>query len=226
MEYGLKAMEKVQLGTSMDSLPRPSLERDGGGGGGSGGDVVRELVGGARKQAASGAHYVWHVAGYWLFRVLSTLNLIAAVLIGVYGQVFAYYYRGALCVAPLIATIFYALALGGMAILRENMLSNGTSRSGMAPAHSHTVLVAYFVILGSMVCSFVQPVLVRWTHGLSQFSMLGALCATALFFYCLLISEVLFAAAINLEHSSRQKRGNNAAPALDSTDSGGRYQAI
>lgn len=221
-DRALAAIEKVSLG-SIDSLP--GFRSDDRVGTPSHApahvfDTERPL----RDEPANGAtrtlHWLWHRIGYGAFRALSTMNLVAGVLIGVFAQVFAYYYRGALAGAPLLASAIYVPALGAMAVLREHMLSDGTSRSGLTPRRSGTVLVAYTLIAGSALCATVQPVLARWTHGLSESSMWLGLAGSLAFFYCLLMSEVLFASAINL------KKAAYTATLREDDDRDGRYGAI
>jgi len=137
--------------------------------------------------------------------VLSAANLVCGVLVGVFSQVFAYYYQGALAPQPLLAALFFVPALAAMAVLRENLVS-GTSSAGyigFSPVRSRTVLLAYAAMLVSFILSFVQPALARVTNTLSISSMWLAILGNSLFFYCLLISEVLFAAAVNLKRISK-----------------------
>lgn len=186
-------------------------------------DSVRGFMGGARERiegagrvAVTGTtrtlHWIWHRIGYTMFRTLSTLNLIAAVVCGVFSQVFAYYFRGALAIEPLITALIYAPALGSMAVIRETLRSRGTSTSGFSPERSGRVLIAYGLLVGSLFAAVAQPILSRWTNGISEISMWLAIGGTFLFFYCLLISEVLFAAAVNLKISAYTMQTDDDLP--------------
>ncbi len=202
-DYAKAAMERVVLTRSYDGVDEgtaPSESVRGFMGG------ARERIEGAGRVAVTGTtrtlNWVSTRIGYTMFRALSTLNLVAAVVCGVFAQVFAYYYRGALAIEPFIAALIYAPALGSMAVIRETLRSRGTSTSGFSPERSGRVLIAYGFMLGSLIASISQPVLSRWTYGLSETSMWLAIGGSFFFFYCLLISEVLFAAAVNLKVSA------------------------
>lgn len=231
MNAAVKAMEKVDLASSYDGTPPVPSGRATRGvrvrtDPSAAVSQARKHIGDITVRTATGAtrtlHWLWRRVGYWMFRVLSTLNLVSAVLVGVFSQIFAYYYQGALAVQPLIAALFFVPALGAMAVLRENLGSGGTTDSGISPVRSRTVLLAYGAMLVSIVLSFAQPTLARVTNTLSIPSMWLAILGSALFFYCLLISEVLFAAAVNLKRISKIKDSDDAAVSADSV----RYGAI
>ncbi len=205
MEHARRAMESVKLGSSGGVIRPGFLWR-------RGIPSVARLVGNARaRMSAAGAgavngatrtlHWVWHRIGYGAFRMLSTLNLIFAVVVGVASQVLAYYYRGALNVDPAICALFYTPALAGMAVMREALQENGSSDSGIAPSRSRAVLFAYAAMLISAGLAIGQPIAVRWANGISGTSMWISILGTVAFFYALLISEVLFAAAVNIKRS-------------------------
>lgn len=202
MEFAKQAMHSVRLDStdSSEDMPKPK----------PGSRLIKDAIPrmrGVSNKAATGAtrtlHWIWHRIGYTTFRILSTLNLFLAVFVGIFAQILAYYYNGALNIQPFIATLLYAPALAAMAVLRENAVVSGTSASGVGVARSRATLFSYLALLISAVLSIVQPVTERWADsGISGTSMWTALGGSFLFFYALLISEVLFAAAINLKNVS------------------------
>lgn len=231
MNASLEAMKNVDLASSFDAAPVTSTRATRGvrvrTDPSAADSQAHEHVGDITVRTATGAtrtlHWLWRRVGYWMFRVLSTLNLICGVLLGVFSQIFAYYYQGALAIQPLIAALFFVPALGAMAVLRENSSSMGTTDSVVSPVRSRTVLLAYVSMLVSLILSFAQPTLARVTNTLSVPSMWLAILGSTLFFYCLLISEVLFAAAVNLKRITKiEDSDDDAAVIADSV----RYGAI
>lgn len=199
MDRARLAMEKVRLGRGASGsfdLGRiaPNLARD-----------AHRRMAGASLGALTGAQrltrWIAHRVGYLLFRCLSTLNLLAAVALGIAAQMLAYYDHGAMARQPALCAAFYAPALAGAAVLREALSAGGASDGGLGPPVDAAVLRAYGAVGVSAVLAFGQPVVVRWGGSISQVSMWTSVAGTGLFFYALLVAEVLFVAAVNLKRS-------------------------
>ena len=139
-----------------------------------------------------------HLLGAFFLRFLSTIMLLTGIVVGVIVQMLAFYYTGVLNYNVIVATAFYAPALVAMALIRAEMLVNGTSRSGAGPRMTPLVSIAYLLITLFSICSLVQPLALRADAVISSRSMWQSIAGTAFFYYCLLISEILFAAAYNV----------------------------
>lgn len=157
-----------------------------------------------------------HALGALFLRGLSTLMLLAGIIVSVILQMLAYYYTGVLNGWVLLACLLYAPTLGAVAVIREEMLLNGISRTGAGPRMSQFVTFAYLIITVAVVASLFQPVLLHGENQISVKSMWTAIGGTALFYYCMLISEVLFAAALNVrrakEEDEEQRRRDQEDP--------------
>lgn len=140
-----------------------------------------------------------HVLGAFFLHVLSVAMLLAGIVAAVIVQVLAYYYTGVLNVWVLVACLLYAPTLGCVALIREEMLLHGTSQSGIGPRMSQFVTFAYLIMVISALASVFQPLLLHGENRISVKSFWTAIGGTSLFYYCMLISEVLFAASLNLK---------------------------
>lgn len=217
MDRARLAMEKVRLSRGASGsfdLGRvaPSLARD----------AHRRMAGAslsARTSAQLATRWLAHRVGYLLFRLLSTLNLLFAVCVGISAQIVAYYDQGALARQAALCAAFYAPALAGVAVLREAIAARGAADAGIGPPVDAAVLRAYAAVALSATLALAQPVAVRWGGGLSRFAMWTSVAGSALFFYGLLVAEVLFVAAVNI------KRGRDADAEAEAAAGGG-YGAI
>lgn len=142
-----------------------------------------------------------HALGAFFLRALSTLMLLAGVIVSVVLQMLAYYYTGVLNGWVLLACLLYTPTLASVAVIREEMLLGGTSRTGTGPKMSQFVTFGYLIITVAGVSSLFQPVLLHGENQISVKSMWTAIGGTAFFYYCMLISEVLFAAALNVRRA-------------------------
>lgn len=142
-----------------------------------------------------------HALGAFFLRSLSTLMLLAGVVASVILQMLAYYYTGVLNPWVLVACLLYTPTLASVAVIREEMLLNGTRRTGAGPRMSQFVTFAYLIITVAGVASLFQPVLLHGENQISVKSMWTAIGGTAFFYYCMLISEVLFATALNVRRA-------------------------
>lgn len=138
--------------------------------------------------------------------------LVGSVLGAVLLHILAFYYMGVLNPHPLIAAIFYLPTFAALSLLREEMLKNGTSRSGMgASQDSHAVAVAYLMMLLSSFCSIVHPVWLRAENYISVRSMWTSIGATAWLYFGLLFSSLAYAAALNIYLSGGISRAERRA---------------
>lgn len=147
---------------------------------------------------------VCHMLGAFFLHVLSVAMLLAGIIAAVIVQVLAYYYTGVLNLWVLVACLLYAPTLGSVALIREEMLLHGTSRSGTGPRMSQFVTFAYLVMTVSALASVFQPLVLHGENRISVKSFWTAIGGTALFYYCMLISEVLFAASLNLKKAKME----------------------
>lgn len=149
-------------------------------------------------------------------RLLSTLMLLSGIICSVILQLLAFYYTGVLNSYLLLAVLLYAPTLVAIAIIREEILLNGTSRSGTAPRMSTFVTLAYLALTVSCVASFLLPTIMRGENLISYKSMWLSIAATAFFYYSILVSEVMFAAALNVrrekENDEEQRRREREDP--------------
>lgn len=211
MEHATAAMEKVPLTTSADAEPAAeapiALEAPDD-------DTPSEV---AHQVEAEGppsifdrfllrVHSVFyrfcHSLGAFFLWALAHAMLLAGVVAAVILQLLAYYYTGVLNPWVLLACLFYAPTLGSVAVIREEMRLNGTSRSGVGPRMSQFVTFAYLVLTVAGLASLFQPLALHGDNQISVKSMWTSIGGTALFYYCVLISEVLFAAALNVKRSN------------------------
>lgn len=157
-----------------------------------------------------------HALGAFFLRGLSTLMLLTGIIASVILQMLAYYYTGVLNGWVFLACLLYAPTLGAVAVIREEMLLNGTSRTGAGPRMSQFVTFAYLIITVAGIASLFQPVLLHGENQISVKSMWTAIGGTAFFYYCMLISEVLFATALNVrrakEEDEEQRRRDQQEP--------------
>eukprot|EP00177_Eucheuma_denticulatum_P004212 GFKZ01007633.1.p1 GENE.GFKZ01007633.1~~GFKZ01007633.1.p1 ORF type:complete len:242 (+),score=28.45 GFKZ01007633.1:427-1152(+) len=140
-----------------------------------------------------------HVLGAFFLRALSTCMLFAGIIGAVIVQVLAYYYTGVLNPWVFIACALYAPTLASVAVIREEMLINGTGRSGISPRMSQFVTFAYLVMTVCAGASLFQPLVLHGENQISVKSFWTAIGGTCLFYYCMLMSEVLFGAALSLQ---------------------------
>lgn len=168
-------------------------------------DAAQNAATGAMARVSRFFHWVCYTVGYYLLRLLSTLNLLGAILAGVSLQIIAYYYRGLINAGPLICAALYAPGLAAMAVVREAMLLYGRSQSGYSPQRNRIVTLAYLAMTVSFVLVFAQPIVMRWTRMISSRSMWISVGGSALFYYSLLISEVLFASALSLDQARKEE---------------------
>jgi hypothetical protein len=151
-----------------------------------------------------------HTFGAVFLRALSTFVLVFGLIGTVVLQMTAFYYLGVLNPHPLISTLLYVPSLAAFAVLRSELQKLGTSTVSAIgpPRESHPVTIAYLVMATVGCLSVVHPLWMRMFGYISAQSTWLALFGTALFYYSLLISEVLFASAINLSQARRMgKRG-------------------
>lgn len=145
-----------------------------------------------------------HMLGSIFLRILSILMLLVGIIGGVIVQVLAYYYTGVLNLWVLAACVLYAPTLGSVAMIREEMLLHGTGGSGTGPRMSQFVTFAYLVMTLSAGASLFQPLMLHGENRISVKSFWTAIGGTLLFYYCMLISEVLFAASLNLRRAKME----------------------
>lgn len=115
----------------------------------------------------------------------------------------------------LLACLLYAPTLGAVAVIREEMLLNGLSRSGTGPRMSQFVTFAYLILTVAGCASLFQPLVLHGENQISFKSMWVAIGGTAFFYYCMLISEVLFGASLNIRRSdmlSEEERQREREP--------------
>lgn len=154
-----------------------------------------------------------HVLGSLFLRMLSTVMLLTGIICGVILQLVAYYYTGVLNVWVLLACLFYAPTLVALAVIREEMLLHGVSRSGTGPQMSQFVTFAYLILMVSGMASVLEPLVLHGEHEISAKSMWVSIAGTAAFYYCLLVSEVLFGASLNIRsaHLHEEAAARDAA---------------
>jgi hypothetical protein len=146
--------------------------------------------------------------GGLFLRVLSTCVLVFGVVGAVLLDMAAFYYRGVLDAGPLVACLLYMPALAALAVIREETLRVGPSRAGVGAARaSRPATVAYLALLIAAAASLAHPLWLRGRHSLSVRSLWTAWTATGLFYYSLLVSEVLFAAALGGARGSSRGHG-------------------
>jgi hypothetical protein len=166
-----------------------------------------------------------HVLGAVVLRAMSTVVLVTGILSAVVLQMTAFYYRGVLNPGPLIACLLYLPSLGALGVLREEMLRVGVSRSGLGPARtSHAVALSYIVMIVAAFGSLFHPLWMREENYISLRSLWIAWAGTASFYYGLLVSEVLYAAAManflsgREDHEARRLEKYGAVPYADSDE--------
>lgn len=149
-----------------------------------------------------------HSIGFIFLRVLSTFMLVTGLVGTVVLTLWAYYYLGVLNPHPLIATLLYIPSLIALSVLREEMLTFGTNdETGMGPSReSHAVAMSYISIMVASFFSLVHPIWMRSNNYIAARSMWTAIGATALFYYSLLMSEVLYASALNVRRSRLRRK--------------------
>lgn len=147
-----------------------------------------------------------HTLGAAFLRLLSTVVLVAGVGGAVALNIMGYYYLGVLNPHPLIATLLYLPTLAALALLREEMLKNGTSPSGMgASRDSHAAALGYVLMIFSGSLSVLHPLWMRGDNYISGRSMWTCIGATALFFFSLLFSSLAYASALNIYSSGKRE---------------------
>lgn len=139
--------------------------------------------------------------GYLFLRILSIIMLHCGIIGAGILQMLAFYYTGVLNSHVLFACLLYAPALCAISVIREEIVLNGTSRSGAGPRITQEVAVAYLVLSIAGISSVLQPLFLHAENMISYKSMWTSIGATAFCYYCLLISEVLFASASNVQRS-------------------------
>jgi hypothetical protein len=161
-----------------------------------------------------------HTFGAVFMRALSTFVLLFGLVGTVVLQMTAFYYLGVLNPHPLISTLLYVPSLAAFAVLRSELQKLGTSTMSAIgpPRESHPVTIAYLVMATAGFLSLVHPLWMRTFGYISAQSTWLAISGTALFYYSLLISEVLFASAINLSQARKMGKrgglyGTQSAPA-------------
>lgn len=137
----------------------------------------------------------------------------------------AFYDSGVLNGNILLSTILYAPTLASAAVIREQMLVNGTGRSGTGPKMTPIVSLSYLVIALFLLASLAHPLILAASQIITNDSMWQSIAATAFFYYCILMSEILFAAAYNIQ---RAKQTQLIDQTLENQDPLwlSRYQAI
>jgi len=139
-----------------------------------------------------------HKLGGFFLRALSSVMLLVGIVAAVMVQTLAYYYTGVLNGGVLVACALYAPALAAMSVLREELLAVGSSVSGTGPYRTRLVTLAYLVLSVCGFASLCQPLVMHGDGVISVKSMWTGIGGSVFFYYCLLISEVLFAAAHNV----------------------------
>lgn len=143
-----------------------------------------------------------HALGAIFLRSLSTFMLVSGIIGGVMIQMLAFYYTGVLNPWVLLSCLFYAPSLCAIAVVREEMLKGGTSRSGIgATRDTKWVTMSYLTLLASASAVLIQPLWMHEENMISVKSTWTSIGGTAYFFYSLLISEVLFGASINVKEA-------------------------
>ena len=137
-----------------------------------------------------------HSLGTFLLRVISTLMVPAGVILSVQAQMLAYYYTGVLNPWVLLACVLFAPTLAAFAFIRAELNFNGPGRAGAGRRMSQYVTLAYLVMTVCGVASLMQPLVLHGENKITGKSMWTALGGVALFYYCMLVSEVLYAAAL------------------------------
>jgi hypothetical protein len=93
-----------------------------------------------------------------------------------------------------------------LALLREEMLKNGTSESGFgASRDSHAAALSYLLMIGSGTLSVMHPVWMRGGNYISSRSMWTCIGATSVFFFALLFSSLAYASALNIFLSGKRE---------------------
>ncbi|KAI0558206.1 hypothetical protein FGB62_228g07 [Gracilaria domingensis] len=149
--------------------------------------------------------YFCHKLGYFFLSFLSFVMLHCGIVCAGVFQLLAFYYTGVLNLYVLTACLLYAPALFAISIIREEIVQNGTSRSGAGPRLTHEVAFAYLILTVFGISSVLQPLFMHADNVISYKSMWISLGGTSMFYYCLLISEVLFASASNVHRARRRE---------------------
>lgn len=142
-----------------------------------------------------------HVLGHLCLRMLSTFMLLSGIIGSVVFNLRAYYYTGVLNPWLFLACVFMAPTLASVAVIREEMLLYGTSRTGTGPRMSQFVSFAYLIMMICAFASLLQPLILHGEGEISGQSFWLAWAAVVMFYYSLLVSEVLFASALNLRRA-------------------------
>ncbi|CAN8061861.1 unnamed protein product [Agarophyton chilense] len=145
--------------------------------------------------------YFCHKLGAYFLRFLSFAMLHCGIVCAGIFQLLAFYYTGVLNLYVLLACALYAPALIAVSIIREEIVQNGTSRSGAGPRLTHEVAIAYLLLTLFGVSSVLQPLFMHADNVISYKSMWLSLGGTAIFYYCVLISQVLYASASNVHRA-------------------------
>ncbi|CDF32601.1 unnamed protein product [Chondrus crispus] len=145
-----------------------------------------------------------HSLGAFFLRALSTLMLLAGVVASVVVQMLAYYYTGVLNPWVFLACLLFAPTLAAVTVIRAELNFSGPSRSGAGPRMSQYVTLAYLVITVFAVASLMQPVVMHGENKIPGKSMWTALGGVALFYYSMLVSEVLYAVALNIDRAKER----------------------
>ncbi|PXF46862.1 hypothetical protein BWQ96_03391 [Gracilariopsis chorda] len=139
--------------------------------------------------------------GYLFLRMLSIIMLHCGIIGAGVLQMLAFYYTGVLNSHVLLACLLYAPALCAISVIREEIVLNGTSHSGAGPRITQEVAVAYLILSIAGISSVLHPLFMHAENMISYKSMWTSIGATTFYYYCLLISEVLFASASNVQRS-------------------------
>lgn len=146
-----------------------------------------------------------HLMGTFFLRLLSTLMFFLAIIAAVALELFAFYSTGTLNPWLFISCFLYSPSLIALATIREQLIARAALPLSIPINHhmSYIVAMSYLVIFLSFFFSLALPALLYWDRRINAPSVWASIAATAVFYYCMLLSEVLFAASANLERAKR-----------------------